>query len=161
MPGGPELTPLRIDVADLLTQPGSRRPVALAARVGDLGSAGGVVADREPVTLDLALERIADGIVVRGEVTAWFHGMCGRCLAEIDDRLTVTVSELFDPDPIDSETYPLVGHLIDLEQLVRDVVLLALPTNPVCVGACAEPRPEMAEDPEPDPRWAALSQLEL
>jgi uncharacterized metal-binding protein YceD (DUF177 family) len=49
---------------------------------------------------------------------------------------------------------------------VRDTVLLELPLAPSCVEPChAEPDPgatddEPAETP-PDPRWAALSELEI
>jgi uncharacterized protein len=96
------------------------------------------------------------------------------CLRDLDEHFKIHVAELFERHPVDGETYPLEGHILDLEQLVRDTVLLELPLAPVCAGpAAADCRPEPAfaageldepavSDTEPrDPRWAALSELEL
>lgn len=78
------------------------------------------------------------------------------------------VREVFEPRWEEGETYPLKGDQIDLEPLVRDAVLLTLPLAPLCEDACAGPDPE--EHPvgveggapsEPDPRWAALRDLDL
>jgi uncharacterized protein len=140
---------LRIDVADLLTHPGSRRP------------------------LHLLLEWVHDGIVARGAVHARWDAECSTCLRELSADVTVEVGELFEPSPVDGETYPIEGHEIDLEQLVRDAVLLELPLAPTCRSlGLPEPSPGLAGhaapvdsepvDSEPvDPRWAVLSELEL
>jgi uncharacterized protein len=78
--------------------------------------------------------------------------------------------------PVEGETYPIEGHEIDLEQLVRDTILLELPLAPTCSttdAAGAEhcqpvgtPVGVTTGDAESgtdatDPRWAALSELEL
>jgi uncharacterized protein len=92
-------------------------------------------------------------------------------LRSLEGELTVGVAELFEPHPLDDgDTYPIEGHELDLEQLVRDALVLELPLVPTCdrvdcapaeapgvrVGADAE-----SADPPPDPRWAALSELDL
>ena len=164
------MSALRIDVADLLTHPGARRPLHLEAAVDDLGTP--VARIVEPVRLDLVLERVPDGIVARGELHARWEGECSTCLRELAADLDVGVGELFEPHPLDGETYPIEGHEIDLEQLVRDAVLLELPLAPACDDAHCAPAPVPgvlvgAADadpagPEPaDPRWAALSELDL
>ncbi len=61
------------------------------------------------------------------------------------------------------------GDLIDLEPAVRDAVVLALPTNPLCrddcPGLCSEcgvhwdDLPEDHTHEQTDPRWAALHNL--
>ena len=62
----------------------------------------------------------------------------------------------------------LEGDLIDLEPVLRDAVVLALPFQPVCrddcPGLCSECGARLADDPdhhhdEVDPRWAALQGL--
>ena len=77
--------------------------------------------------------------------------------------------EVFEPHPTEGETYPLRGEQVDLEPMVRDAVLLALPLAPLCGDDCRGPgarrlpdraRPRTSEAPA-DPRWAALSQLEF
>jgi len=160
-----DIPALRIDVADLLTHPTARRAVHLEAPVGSLAGSAARVPDDEPVVLELVLERVPDGIVVRGTVRAVWRGTCGVCLSDLDHNVSPEVGELFEPEPVEGDTYPLESHEIDLEQLVRDVVLLELPLAPTCEAtgrpACA---PDVVPDRDPappDPRWAALSDLDL
>jgi uncharacterized protein len=93
----------------------------------------------------------------------------------VTDRLEVELIELFaypetatdgttDPD----EVSRVVDDLVDLEPVVRDAVLLALPQAPLCqedcLGLCPEcggKRAELGADHRHeiiDPRWAALKQ---
>lgn len=154
------MSALRIDVADLLAHPGTRRSVSLDEVVE--GLAGSAAAVASPVHLDVVLERIPDGIVVRGAVHAAWRGECSRCLRDLERTLALTVEELFEAQPLEGETYPIEDHEIDLEQLVRDAVLLALPLAPHCEEPCAPERlGDLADDDRGDPRWAALSDLEL
>lgn len=150
----------RIDVADLLSHPGARREVTLAETLDELqGSAARV---NGPVKVELTLDRISEGIVARGTVSTDWEADCSLCLGEVSRRLDVHVDELFEPTPVEGETYPIVGHEIDLEQLVRDAVLLELPLAPHCEPPCAPAFTPADDDDEPtDPRWAALSELEL
>jgi uncharacterized protein len=163
---------LRIDVADLLTHPGARRPVRLRAAVDDLGAGAAVIG--EPVDLDVVLERVPEGVVVRGTVRAAYDTECGTCLRPLRADVVAEVSELFEDHPVDGETYPIEGHVVDLHQLVRDALLLELPLAPTCPAgdagcvalpdphADADADPDTTADPRPaDPRWAALSTLEL
>ena len=159
------MSDLRIDVADLLTHPGARRPVHREAAVDGLTASAAHVG--EPVVLDLILERVPDGIVVRGSIRAQWEADCGVCLRELTGELDVAVSELYEDLSAEGETYPLLGHHIDLDQLVRDALLLELPLAPSCVSTGAPPchaesTPDDADSAwQGDPRWAALSELEL
>jgi uncharacterized protein len=157
---------LRIEIADLLAHPGARRALRLDARLDDLGTS--VATIDGPVALDLVLERVLEGIVVRGRLSARFRAPCSHCLRPMEGDVAVDVSELFEDFPVDGETYAIDGHTADLEQMVRDALVLELPLAPTCPEgdpACiTEPEPHAdGEEPVPpaDPRWAALSQLEL
>lgn len=156
---------LRIDVADLLTHPAARRAVHLEAPVGSLAGSAARVPDDEPVVLDLVLERVPDGVVVRGTIRAVWQGTCGVCLTDLEHTLAPEVGELFEAEAVEGDTYPLEGHEIDLEQLVRDVILLELPLAPTCAATGRAPcAPDVVPDREPsppDPRWSALSELDL
>jgi uncharacterized protein len=151
---------LRIDVADLLAHPGARRTVTLAETLD--GLAAGAARVEAPVEAEVTLERIPEGILVRGRLRTRWSAECSSCLRELAQPLDVGVDELFEPDPVEGETYPIAGHELDLEQLVRDTVVLELPLAPHCVEACAPDAPVgVADEPDIDPRWAALSELEL
>lgn len=159
------MSDLRIDIADLLRRPGSRRRLQREVVVSDLRVAAAAV--EEPVVLDLVLERVHEGVVARGLIRARWTGECGVCLRGLGADLRVPVSELFEQHPVDGETYLLAGHEIDLEQLVRDAVLLELPLAPSCAStggsSCrVAPLPSVeGDDTALDPRWAVLSELEL
>ena len=117
------MSSFRIDVADLLHHPGARRTVRLTQPVEDLAGTGASVPD--PVAVILDLERISEGIVVRGTISATWRGDCARCLAPRSE-------------------------------------LLELPLAPHCDPPCPLPSPANDDaEPDVDPRWRALSDLEL
>ena len=72
------MTSLRTNVADLLHRPGSRRTVRIEAPLTGLAVSGSAVADDEPVVVDVLLERVPEGIVVRGVVEAPWRAACSR-----------------------------------------------------------------------------------
>ena len=160
---------LRIDVTDLLANSGARREVTIDQALDDLrGSSARIEA---PIHVTLVLERIPDGIVARGAMDAIWTAQCSVCLVDLERPMRVEVDELFESDPVEGETYPIDGAELDLEQLARDALVLDLPLAPHCDTPCtpAAAPPDVArstvsetEPSEPrDPRWAALSELEL
>ncbi|MGH3423247.1 MAG: YceD family protein [Nocardioidaceae bacterium] len=132
------------------------------------------VPEGSDIDLALRLEAVMEGVLVTGTASVHLSGECVRCLDTVEDDLVVDLQELYayddDPDaPEDDETSRLEGDLLDLEPVLRDAVVLALPHNPLCgpdcPGLCPECGARLADDPEHthgevlDPRWAALSQL--
>ena len=114
------------------------------------------------------------GLVATGTITVPWEGECRRCLGSVRAETIVEIREIFDPHPVEGETYPLGEDLVDLEPMVRDAVLLALPLAPLCGPDCLGPAPDLfptgtAEDsedaagtePVPDSRWAALAELDF
>jgi uncharacterized protein len=141
----------------------------------DLGIEVLSVPEGSPVELDLRLEAVMEGVLVTGTARAGLEGGCARCLEPVTDETEVRFQELFvyddqDVDPDEElEVSTLQDDLVDLEPLLRDAVVLALPFQPLCrddcPGLCPECGARLADDPdhghdEPvDPRWAALSAL--
>jgi uncharacterized protein len=164
-------TGLRIMVTDLLRRPGAQREVHVDAPLPDLAAGPVSVPPDAPVHVDATLERIPEGIVVRGEVDVVWTAECSRCLSPLGGTLSVGIDELFEPHPIDGETYLLDHDVIDLEQVVRDAVVLELPQAPHCrddckglCAICGADRNEVdcgCVQEADDPRWAALRSLEL
>jgi uncharacterized protein len=140
----------------------------------DLGIEVLQVPEGSPVELDLRLEAVMEGVLVTGTAHAALAGECARCLEPITDDMAVELQELYVyedhalPDE-DHEVSTLQDDLVDLEPLLRDAVVLALPFQPVCEddcpGLCTECGARLADDPDHghdaavDPRWAALQQL--
>lgn len=160
---------LRVEVGDLLHTTGVRRRIETEASLSDLEVTGSVVED--PVRLDLWLDAIPEGIVASGTVRAEWSGECSRCLEAVEGPLELEVHELFEAEPVESETYPLEGDEIDLEPLVRDAVVLEIPEVPLCDEECRGLCPACGIDRNvgdcdcgetaPDPRWSALDELEF
>jgi uncharacterized protein len=181
--------PLLVPVLALLRQPGTRRPVRLAAVLGELRVGEAWLPADAVVTVDLVAEATGgEAITVTGEVRSPYRAECRRCLEELDGEVVSEVREIFERHPAEGETYPLEGEVIDLGPLVRETVLLGLPLAPLCREDCPGPAPARfpagpapqdeaeeatrrpsgdrsgdgdGDEPETDPRWAALRQLHL
>ena len=166
--------PLVLDTRELGRRPGSQRTVSFSAEApAELGIEVLGVPEGSPVQLDLRLEAVMDGVLVTGTATADLEGECARCLEPIEDSITVDLQELYLYEPAgddeDDDVSRLEGDLLDLEPVLRDTVVLALPFQPLCredcPGLCVECGARLADDPghaheEPiDPRWAGLSQV--
>ena len=127
----------------------------------------------QPVELDLRLESVTEGVYVSGTAQARLVGECARCLDPLTDEIAVELGELFAyPDSVTDETTDadelprVVDEHLDLEQTVRDALVLALPLAPLCRPDCRGLCPECGEKwadlaadhghETLDPRWAAL-----
>jgi len=128
------------------------------------------------IELDVHLEAVTEGVYVSGTVRARLEGECARCLDPVADELDVEIAELFAyPDSITDETtdvdeLPRVAEeQVDIEQTVRDAIVLDLPLSPLCREDCPGLCPDCGArwaDLAPghghetlDPRWAALRGL--
>lgn len=132
------------------------------------------VPEGAPLDLELRLESVTEGVLVTGTVSAPLTGQCGRCLDPVSDELDVDVQELFayadtatDETTEQDEVFRVDGDLLDVEPVVHDAVVLALPWTPLCRPDCAGLCPDCGQrlDDLPaghaheviDPRWAALA----
>jgi len=166
-----------LDTRELGRRPGSQRQVTLTVPApADLGIEVLSVPEGSQVELDLRLEAVMEGVLVTGTASAVLEGECARCLEPISDQSEFTFQELYvysDQDYSDEDdgaVSKLDKDLLDLEPLLRDAVVLALPFQPLCEddcpGLCVECGARLADDPdhqheEPiDPRWAGLTALQ-
>jgi uncharacterized protein len=169
--------PLVLDTRELPRRPGAMRTVQrVVAAPADLGLELIGVPEGADLSLDLRLESVSEGVLVSGTVTGSVEGECGRCLRAISDTVDVEIQELFayensttDETTEEDEVGRLQGDLIDLQPTVRDAVVLALPSHPLCredcPGLCPECGAHLDDLPADhnhdriDSRWAALNKL--
>ncbi|MFV2143396.1 MULTISPECIES: YceD family protein [Isoptericola] len=169
-----------LDTHELSRRPGTMREVArVVAAPADLGTAVIGVPEGADLTLGLRLESVMEGVLVSGVVRGTAVGECVRCLDEVRDEVTVRVQELFvyperaqaadESGDDEAEDEPeLTDDLADIEPVVRDSLVTALPFQPLCrpdcPGLCSQCGARLADDPEHhhdvvDPRWAALQTM--
>ncbi|WP_320774156.1 DUF177 domain-containing protein [Streptomyces sp. CRN 30] len=178
--------PLVFDTHELGRRPGAlQRLNRTVDAPKDLGIQDVIgVPEGAPVELDLRLESVMEGVLVTGTARARAEGECVRCLEPLGLELEADFQEMFSyPDADDrgrvkaepaddaeeDEDGPLLEDgLFDLEPVLRDAVVLALPMQPVCQddcpGLCSECGARLADDPDHhhdavDIRWAALQGL--
>ena len=179
MPGKESLSaldprsPMVLDTSELGRRPGAMREVRRTISAPDaLGTEVIGIPAGAAIDLDLRLEAVMEGVLVSGTARARAVGECVRCLDEVSLDLAVDVQELFvypgRARSEEDEEPELQGDLIDLEPLLRDAVVPALPFQPYCSpdcpGLCSECGARLADDPDHahdlvDPRWAALRTL--
>jgi len=163
--------PLVIDTRELGRRAGSMRTLSRTipapARLGIevLG-----VPEGTEIELNVRLESVVEGVLVTATASTTASGECVRCLDPLERELEAEFQELYvypeSGAADDEEALRLERDLIDLEPLLRDAVVLALPLAPVCRddcrGLCPECGVRLAADPDHrheavDPRWAALA----
>jgi len=150
----------------------------------------------EPDSIDLAGEnariggkvefsgetaQIAGKPHIRGTIRADVSFDCTRCLEPVTKGLEIPFEDVFveaGEQPARDETEiaveeldesPVVGDKIDLKEVVREQILLALPDQVFCKQDCKGLCPKCGAnrnlidckcaDDEIDPRWAALKNL--
>jgi uncharacterized protein len=180
-------SPYVLDTHELGRRPGSMRKLQRTVPAPeDLGTEVIGVPAGSDLELDLRLESVMEGVLVSGTARGLATGEWWRCLDDVVREVDGDFQELYNyPDSRssthhghrgkaaeaeedDEDTYELEGELLDLEPVIRDAVVLALPFQPVCSedcpGLCSQCGARLADDPEHhhedvDPRWAALQNL--
>ena len=153
---------------------------AALERPDDDPSAGGGAAE-----LDLYMED--QNIFVRGQVDGWVEVACSRCVGPVklivSEPLAVTflphgqvaavdeelAGDEVEVDEDDLDVYSYQGEEVDLEPLLREQVILAVPFAPLCSEDCKGLCPVCGIDLNTgtctcdrtpiDPRWTALKNL--
>ena len=165
--------PFVVRVGDLLREPGSRRTVDEAVDLSPLETSAARTIPGTEQRLTAEVMAMAGGVEITGTVGFDWWGACRRCLEDVHGHRDVEFREIAQRDPVDDDVLPIDGDLLDLEPLVRELVLAGLPLAPLCREDCGGPDPErfptvpeveheQAEaerERAPDPRWSALDEL--
>lgn len=162
--------PFVVSVRDLIGKPGEMRDKHLDIDAPSrYGEAVAIVPEGRGIEVDVRLESVHEGIFVSGDIHTTADAECVRCLEPVTLPIDADFQELFAFSAGDGYDYQVVDETIDLEHVVRDLVVLQLPFQPVCSDDCpgldpetGQKRPAGWEPPETndiDPRWAELEKL--
>lgn len=162
--------PYLIPVHDLMHKAGTMRRVNLEIQVPEaLDNSVVAVEKGAEIVIDGRLESVHEGILVSANVSGEAKSECSRCLDPLKLEVDVEFQELFAYSLTDEDDLVITDETIDLEQVVRDAVVLSLPFNPLCssdcLGLCADCGVKLSENPQHeheapvDPRWNALKNL--
>lgn len=168
-----------VDLGQLGLKPGGGIRMEALVPVGEfIFGAQPYRLSKDPVAITLDISRTSSGFVMRVRTNNSLEGPCMRCYGDFSMPLSIDHSEVHEPH-LDAELASdyVTGQDLDLAALVRDAVGLSLPVsisspvdeNGVCTE-CEQSAEQLAklrdsepqvEEPEPDPRWAKLRELEL
>jgi len=162
--------PLVVNVAELFRAPGTVKDFSASVETRQLEFGDARVDEAgDTVEVRVRLESASEGIVVTGTAGARWRDTCRRCLARVSETTVVELDDVFVHDSADPEAWRIVEAQIDLAPMVREAVLLALPTAPLCradcPGLCPECGADLAEGrceclpADSDDRWDALEAL--
>jgi uncharacterized protein len=147
---------------------------------------------RGPAHVEARLMKVERRVLVEGHASAPLTAPCGRCLGSValdvpvdfeltfvpaDDRAdpadaragrdAAPTGGSFSAEDVNEESY--TGKALDLDPVVREQLLLAIPSYPVCSEACKglcsvcganlNERDCGCDRHVPDPRWAGLEKL--
>ena len=126
-------------------------------------------------SIDVALTLMGDTVFLRGSMSGSFWMPCSRCLGPAEVRLDEPELKLtFFPraalpgageaelelDPDDLDTYGYVGEVMDLGELLREHLVLAIPLSLRCREDCAGLEGSPVQ-PEPAPSGLTGWQTQL
>jgi uncharacterized protein len=151
---------VRVNVSELLAAGDGVRTLAFTEQ---LPPPAEDVAFAEPVSGDIALTGMAGGVTLRGRVRTTVTCVCGACLRRFPLPVAVDIAERFGPRgaaaapaPADADEHELTaadflvpvdaGGTIDVTEIVRQHVLLALPIAPRCREDCSGLCPRCGAD---------------
>lgn len=143
--------------------PGRTEDVDAPAGVLDVPELAG------PVRGTARLTRLADAILVTGEMRASARVPCARCTEGVEIELRFALDDQFVPriDPVRGEAVDPgdrwqldPGHNLDLSQVLAEAAISSLPPRVVCPEPCVNPwTDQLPNTPTLDPRLAPLERL--
>jgi uncharacterized protein len=165
---------MKIDVTDLLKSFGAElkidRSETLSFKEDNLDLTS-------PVNVKLKLTNTGRSVLVAGTLKTTVRMACCRCLKDFDLPIAIKIDEEYSKrqapprvrkagEEIELKEKDFVfeigeDNIIDLDEAIRQNIIVGLPIKPICDKACK--LPEVANDKEKkiDPRLANLAEIKL
>lgn len=139
---------ISISIADLGSADGSAKEIDLHTQApANFGVPLIGVEQGSDIHINARMQLTSDGILVQGDAAATAVGQCARCLRDISRDMDEEFAELvFFPqakarlleegDEEAEDLLEVVDQEVDLEPIVRDALILAMPLSPLCKPNC-------------------------
>jgi len=169
---------MHLDLLEILRAPGASIERDIAIPAGSLKDEWEL---SEPVTGRVRVSNARQNVVVRGQAHTAVQLECGRCLSEYPLPLDLTLDVVvpvatfnaqlgagavaddgLDGMELSPDDIALLfqEHALDVDELVRQAIVLAIPIQPLCRRDCPGlPEARNFVPREADPRLAALQNL--
>lgn len=138
---------------------------------GGIGDSIVGVKEGKPIHVDGQFDSIIDGLIFTGTFTAPVTAVCARCDKDLSGDWSEQVTAFFPYEDADAgktknedveiiageeesgDTYPLIdnGAFANIEPLLRDTFVSALPLNPLCKPDCKGLCPQCGLDLNENP----------
>lgn len=135
---------LVVEIGDLADRPGAIKQIRRTEAIARMGGPLAWVEKDEPVEVLLEATSVIEGIAVSGSASGTLHLNCSRCLADFSRDFEQRIDETFYFDEqraVELDGYGIHEMTIDLEPMLRDVIVLGMPVNPLhdpdCRGLCS------------------------
>lgn len=133
---------MNIKLAELDHRKGEPLPFRLTLDASELKNRHQEIRGITPVDAQGEAAKLGNLYYVKGEMKADVHFVCARCLKPFTQHADVPFSETFSAmdDPAeedeDSDILPLEGDEIELDTILQEDFLLAMPAFPLCEEDC-------------------------
>ncbi|MFO7274223.1 MAG: DUF177 domain-containing protein [Bacillota bacterium] len=150
---------MRIDVADIKHEVGSYKVTDLAITLEPVELGGAEVGFGRPFTGTAKIWNLGDRLLVQAELQGEARLTCSRCLCEYTHPLSVSFEAEFverepgadepvveDEEESDKDVSFYSDDVVDMTEVARDNILLALPMKPLCSEFCKGLCPRCGKD---------------
>lgn len=133
---------MKLSVSRELKLPGKPSAATITERWNDFEHLGRRIRFALPVTLSVEYVFDGSGFNVKGSIHTAFHSECARCGKEFIEPFETTFDERFEKTESErdgedeQEAYPFAGDELELDDLVRDAILLNMSGYSLCREDC-------------------------
>jgi uncharacterized protein len=168
---------MKIDVSDLLNSLGAILRVEEEEKISLNDDDIALIA---PVRAKLKLVNTGASVLVSGSLKATVRLDCSRCLKKFDMPVDLNVEEeyvkssensLYDSENEECEEVELKdkdmvfeiddNNIIDLDEAIRQNILVSLPIKPLCSKTCKLPDISSGKNKKMDPRLEKLKTIKI
>ena len=160
---------MRLNLKDIIHVPGASIPFEFELDYSDM-EFNGETPVTQPVRVSGRVRNVADALLLEGDAVTTLSLVCDRCLQPFTREKTVVLDTLLagEVENEDSDIVLLDGDEVDLDELVREALILDMDTKHLCSENCKGLCPGCGVDlnheecrckPEVDPRLASLAKL--